>query len=262
MTRLKHPSSALGLRWFSALLLALCMAGRSSAQTVQESPERWLLIFDTSADMNRWLPGTTTELQNQFFQSMSGEMHPGDSVGVWTFAEKLEAGKYPLFNWMPGKASEEAASLVDFLDYEKYKGKTKFAALRPALRQVIADSQRLTILIFCDGKDEFKLTPYDEGINETFRVMQADRKKVKAPFVVVVRTQNGKFVGATVNLPPGSLSFPAFPPLPPAASVAPANLAPEALPVIPAPAPPAVPLVIVGTNVVTNQFEIKKLSGQ
>jgi hypothetical protein len=262
MIRLKHPSSALGLRWFSALLLALCMVGRSSAQTVQEPPERWLLIFDTSADMNRWLAGTTTELQNLFFQSMSGQMNQGDSVGVWTFAEKLETGKYPLFNWMSGKAADEAASLIDFLDYEKYKGKTKFAALRPALQQVIADSPRLTILIFCDGKDEFKLTPYDEGINETFRVMQADRKRVKAPFVVVVRTQNGKFVGATVNLPPGSLSFPAFPPLPPPADVAPGNLAPEALPVTPAPAPPAAPLVIVGTNVVTNQSEIKKLSGQ
>ena len=262
MIRLKHPSSALGLRWFSALLLALCMVGRSSAQTVQEPPERWLLIFDTSADMNRWLAGTTTELQNLFFDSMSGQMNQGDSVGVWTFAEKLETGKYPLFDWMSSKAAAEAASLVDFLDYEKYKGKTKFAVLRPALQQVIANSQRLTILIFCDGKDEFKLTPYDEGINETFRLMQADRKRVKAPFVVVVRTQNGKFVGATVNLPPGSLSFPAFPPLPPPADVAPANLAPEALPVTPAPAPPAAPLVIVGKTVVTNQTEIKKLSGQ
>ncbi len=259
---LKHFPSALGLRWFSALLLALCLVGRSSGQTLAEPPGRWLLIFDTSADMNRWLAGTTTELQNLFFQSMSGQLHPGDSVGVWTFANKLQTGRYPLFNWQPGNAAEEAARLIDFLDYQKYIGKTKFAVLRPALRQVIENSQRLTILIFCDGKDELKLTPYDDGINATFRAMQADRKRVKDPFVVVIRTQNGSFVGATVNLPPGSLDFPVFPPLPLPAEVAPANVAPEVLPVIPAPPPPAAPLVIVGTNVVTNQSEIKKLSGQ
>jgi hypothetical protein len=261
MIQLKQSPSTLGLRWFCASLVALCLLGRSSAQTVQEPPERWLLIFDTSTAMNRWLAGTTTELQNLFFDRMSGQLHQGDSIGVWTFAEKLETGKYPLFNWVPVKAADESAALVDFLDYEKYKGKTKFAVLRPALRQVIENSQRLTIVIFCDGKDELKLTPYDDGINGTFRAMQADRKKVKDPFVVVVRTQNGSFVGATVNLPPGSLDFPAFPPLPLPADVAPANVTPEAPPFTPAPAPPAAPLVIVGTNVVTNQSEIKKLSG-
>ncbi len=202
--------------------------------------------------MEHWLPGTTTELQNLFFSNLSGQLQAGDSVGVWTFDEKLHSGRYPLFTWQPQIAADEASRLINFLDFEHYSGRTRLAALKPLLGRVIAHAQRLTIVIFCDGKDKLKLTPYDDGINRVFDTMQADRKKVKVPFVVVIRTQEGKFVGATVNLPPGNLDLPVFPPLPQPVQIVPAN---------PPPAAPAPPLVIVGTNVLTNPDEIKKVSG-
>ena len=261
MIQSKTSRLAKRIRWYSGLLAFLMLFGRASGQTAVETPQRWLLIFDTSVTMERWLPGTTTEMQNLFFDSMSGQLQAGDSVGVWVFADKLHTDKVAPFTWLPGKAAEASSRLTDFLDYEHYSGKTRFAVLGPVLRRIIADSQRLTIVIFCDGKDELNLTPYDANINHTFSEMQADRKKNKVPFVLVVRTQNGKFIGATVNLPPGSLDFPTFPPLPVSAGpgstkapVAPAGAEPA--PTISAP-----PLVIVGTNVLTNSEAIKKVSG-
>lgn len=248
-----------------AALAAMVLFSHASAQSLLEPPQRWLLVFGTSITMKGWLPATTTDVENVFVSSMSGQLHEGDSVGVWTYAEKLRAGDYPLFAWVPRLAASETSDLTDFLDRTHYLGSARFAVLQPALKRVIAHSQRLTIVIFCDGLDNLKLTPYDDGINQTFKQMKGDRKKSKQPFVVVIRTQNGGFVGATVNLPPGNLDFPPFPPLPQDTEVVPA-IVPASLP--PAPAvtlpPPVVtapPLVIVGTNIITNPDELKKAAG-
>jgi len=261
MIPLKQLASITGFGRVLLLLTALLLPAPAPAQDGYQPPQRWLLIFDTSTPMQRWLPGTTTELQNLFFSNLSGELRAGDSVGVWTFDEKLHAGRYPLFTWQPQNAADEASRLINFLDFEHYSGHTRFAALQPLLGRVIAHSPRLTIVLFCDGKDKLKLTPYDDGINRVFDVTQADRKKVKDPYVVVIRTQQGKFVGATVNLPPGSVDLPAFPPLPQPAQISPPSPAQDLSGPVAPPAPPAPPLVIVGTRVLTNADEIKKISG-
>jgi hypothetical protein len=261
MIYLKISRSAKWIRCFPVLLAVLMLSGRAYGQPETEPPQRWLLIFDTSVTMERWLHGTTTELQNLFYGSMGGELRAGDSIGVWVFSDKLHTDRSLPFTWMPAKAASDSSQIIDLLTHEHYLGKTKFSVLQPVLRRVIADSQRLTIVLFCDGKDELKLTPYDDSINGAFRAMQADRKKVKAPFILVVRTQHGKFVGATVNLPPGSLDFPVFPPLPASDNPVPAHPPVTVLPAEPAPVVTAPPLVIVGTKVVTNQDDIKKATG-
>ena len=249
----------LGIAGLALVLATLVLGSRASAQSLMAPPQRWLLIFDTSVTMRNWLPATTTELQNVFISSMSGQLRDGDSVGVWTFNKQLRTGDYPLIPWIPGQAAAEASELTSFLDKTHYLSSTHFAVLGPAWKQVIAHSQRLTIVIFCDGLDDMKLTPYDAGINQTFMQLKDAHKKSRQPFVVVVRTQEGQFVGATVNLPPGNLDFPPFPPLPVYIDAVPTNM-PPAVTAPPAPVVTA-PLVIVGTNVVTDTNELKKVTG-
>jgi hypothetical protein len=261
MIYLKISRLAKWIRCLPVLLAVLILSGRAFGQPVMEPPQRWLLIFDTSVTMERWLHGTTTELQNLFYGSMSGQLRAGDSVGVWVFDKKLHTDRYLPFTWQPAKAADETSQLKDFLTQQHYLGNTKFSVLQPVLRRVIADSQRLTIVLFCDGKDELKLTPYDDNINTAFRAMQADRKKAREPIILVVRTQHGKFVGATVNLPPGNLDFPAFPPLPASDYPVPVHPPIAVLPAEPPPVVTAPPLVIVGTKVVTNEDDIKKVTG-
>ncbi|MGA2869847.1 MAG: hypothetical protein ABSF34_11900 [Verrucomicrobiota bacterium] len=247
-----------GTRWLAAALAALVLFSHASAQTAApEQPQRWLLIFDTASTMKKFVPATTAELQNLFFGSISGQVRVGDSVGVWTFGKKLYAGEYPQLTWMPGQAAADAASLTIFLKNQHYVDKTTYAALHPVLDKVIAHSQRLTVIIFCDGRDNLTLTPYDKEINQTFREIKAVQKDLKVPFVLVVRTQEGQFVGATVNMPPGSLDLPPFPLLPQPVETVPAN--PAQTPVnAPPPVVPAPSLIIVGTNVLTNTNGLKQ----
>jgi hypothetical protein len=251
-----------GMHCLVAALVATVLFSRASAQSLLEPPQRWLLVFETSIAMKNCLPATAVEVQNIFISGMSSQLRLADSVGVWTFGKKLRTGDYPLFAWVPRMAASDATDLINFLDRQHYLDSARFGVLRPALKQVIAHSQRLTIVIFCDGLDDFKLTPYDDGINQTFKQLKDGRNKMQQPFVVVVRTQNGEFVGATVNLPPGNLDFPPFPPLPQDLQAAPPNS--PSPPAVVVPPPPVIvqpPLVIVGTNVITNTNELEKTSG-
>jgi len=263
-----HSKSSRARRLF-AVLSALVLFACGAVQSAPESPQRWLFIFDTSSAMKRRLPATTAELENLFVKTINDQLSAGDSIGVWTFDEKLHTGELPLLTWNPQSAAVISSNLAAFIHRQHYAGKTTFAALEPALEQVIDGSKRLTVIIFCDGADDLQLTPYDDGINQTFHRAQVERNNSHQPFVLVVRTQNGKFIGATVNFPPGSFDLPQFPP-PEEIEMAPAKMTPTNPPPPMVAAPPPViplppvislpPLIIVGTNVGTNLAELEKIS--
>ena len=237
-------------RFVAALLAGIFLAGPLPAAPEPPVENRFLLIFDTSSAMKKREPAVENAIDNLLATSLRGELHEGDSIGVWTFDKDLRTGEFPLMRWDPPSAAAIAEGLKDFLRKHRYAGETSFAALQPFLDGVVKNSQRLTVLIFCDGQSEINWTPYDNAINKALGERQAERKKNKQPFILLLRSQLGEYVGCTVGLPPELIGFPQFPPLP----------APEIKPVPPAPtnAPPVVPqstlppLVIIGTKVGTN----------
>jgi hypothetical protein len=224
----------------------LIPAGRAQ-QVSQNNDSRFLFIFDTSADMKKRLPAVRAELNQLMSASLGGQLRSGNSLGVWTFDQDLHTGQFPLQHWRPDDAETITSGINDFVGNQHYANKTRFDALQPELNEVIQNSPRLTVLIFCDGEDEIKWTPYDSGINQVFQQRLAEQKKTRQPFVLVLRMQLGQYAGCTLNFPPGMVSFPAFPPLPQPAAVNP----PPPAPVIP-PQPRGSPLIIIGTKVGTN----------
>jgi len=244
------PRIAAVLRWFFAGVAAVLLFSPPSGRAAPE--ERWLLIFDTSAAMKKRLPAVEVAVKNFFTTGGSGQLQAGDSVGVWTFDQQLRTGQFPLIHWPPVNVGETASNLVAFVRQQHFTGKTSFAALQPLLGEVINHSERLTVIVYCDGQDVISWTPYAEGINRTFGQNQDERKSARQPFALLLRTQQGKFTGCAVNFPPGTFSIPAFPPLPAPPVVKTELLTGSAL-VASKPTPLVVPsLVIVGTNVGTN----------
>ena len=226
----------------------LIPAGR--AQTApQISGGRYLFIFDISAEMKKRLPAVQNEVNELMSTSMGGQLHAGDSIGVWVFDRDLQTRQFLQERWMPEDAVTIASSINKFVGKQRYANNTRFDALQPQLNQLIQNSGRLTVLIFCDGEDEIKWTPYDAGINQVFQQRLAEQKKTGQPFVLVFRTQLGKYAGCTMNFPPGMVSIPDFPP-PPAP---PAPASPPPAPVV-KPPPPIIgpPLIIIGKKVETN----------
>lgn len=237
------------------LLLWLWLA----ASVAQAEPERWLFIFDTSSAMKKRLPAVENEIKILFTTSIGGNFHQGDSIGVWTYNRKLRMGEFPLTTWMPDQASATADQLGAFLRKQSYASGTTFTNVRPMLERVVKDSERLTVILFTDGESDVIGTPYDSGINETLRQTAAERKAVRQPAVVVLRSQLGKYVGATVNFPPSMVTIPPFPRLPREIKLTVTNPPVVTAPVA-RPATSAVPaLIIVGTRVSTNVQEAAQL---
>lgn len=236
-----------------ALLVFFQVASNALAQ------DRWLLIFENSSAMKKRMPAVGLELQKLFFTSMGGQMHSGDSLGVWTFDKTLHVGEFPLSTWQPEKADVTASNLVTFLNQRSFKGEVNFNVLQPILGEVVDASQRLTVLIFCEGQGEISWTPYTEAINQSLRQSYAERKKNNQPFVVLLRVQEGKYFGCSVNFPPGEINFPIFPALP--EEVKPSAENRNFNPVATEPAKKIVPLdnsplIIVGKSVVTNLADL------
>ena len=230
-------------RWSCALLAAWLLPASVFAQS--DGPARWLFVFETSSAMHKRLPATEQALKSFFADNSGVRLQAGDSIGVWTCGQKLRTGEFPLATWEPAQAATLTSNLMSFLRAQKSSGDAQLAMLQPALDGVVTDSARFTAVIFCDGDSEITATPYDVGVNQTFRDGRAERKKNAKPFVVVLRSQEGKYIGCTVNFPPGTVNLPPFPPPPPVINTPPRIVAPvKTTPVAPAPS-----LVIVGTNV-------------
>lgn len=239
----RHKLFPVVAKWLCALLAALALPLNAPAQPT--SPERWLLVFDLSPAMKKRLPATEDVLKNFFATSAEGRLQEGDSIGVWTFDEQFHTGQFPLVDWKSNQATALTTNLIGFLRSQKFTSAARLSALQPALASVVAGSERLTVVIFCAGESEITATPYDSGINQSFLDGQAERRKSQQPFVVLIRSLSGKYIGCTVNFPPGTINIPLFlaPPAPtnPPPAVAAVKVTPAVIP----------SLVITGTNVGT-----------
>ncbi len=233
--------------FLAALAGLIFVPGLRAQQPARRVQNRLLLVFDTSSDMKRRLPAEEKAVERLSY-TLFGQFQTGDSIGVWTFSHNLRTGEYPLEQWESGRMPALESNIVTFVKGQRYSKTTSFDDIGPTLDEVVRHSERLTTLIFCDGEGQMSGTPNDAAINAVFRKNDEVMRKARQPFVIVLRSQLGKYVGCTINSA-DAIQLPQFPPLPPPPA---AVVVPQPTPA-PAPPPPApAPLVIIGTHVGTN----------
>ena len=115
------------------------------------------------------------------------------------FNQDLRPGDYPLQTWNPDDAVKIAASIKKFIGDQHYAKSTRFEALQPLLNRVIVNSERLTVIIFCDGETPISGTPFDAGINQAFQEKLAKQKSARQPFVIELRSQLGQYVNCAMG---------------------------------------------------------------
>jgi hypothetical protein len=237
--------------WIFRALGAAIVCAQISRGAQPEPPaveNRLLLVFDTSSAMKKCLPVTRAAVNRLFLSTLSGQLQDGDTIGVWTFGAETGAGRFPLQTWRPEAAATIASNINVFVERQHFGKSTEFGRLMPLVDNLVQDSERLTVLIFCDGNGQFSGTPYDAAVNDLFKRNVRAAQQAKQPFVIVLRSQRGQYVGCQMSSPPSPITFPEFPPLPlppPAQAYVPPLIVTN-LP------PPPPPLIIVGTNVGTN----------
>jgi hypothetical protein len=234
-------------RW---LLLLTGILAVNGLRAEEFQPNRFLLVFETSPTVKKSLPDIQQTLIQLFSGNLQNEMRDNDDLAVWTVGEELHTGTFPLASWSPEDAVVYSDQLKEFLGHQRYTRRASLAALQPLLNRVAKNSERLTVLIFCDSQSHLLGTPYDAGVNGIITNTAAKTKS--SLFVLVLRSYRGAYLGCSVNrsLP---LNFPKFPAPPAAPKPEPPPVAVKPAPMVPPPVVAPVPaLIIVGTNASTN----------
>jgi hypothetical protein len=248
---MQTPRLFRGLRRLIVLLGLLGAAGGVLAAESSQ-PARFLLIFETSPAVKKNLPAIRQSLAHLFATSFQQEIRDDDDLAVWTVDEGLHTGTFPLASWTPENAEAYATQLNDFLSQQKFTRHASLAAIQPLLNRVVKNSERLTVIIYCDSQCRLTGTPYDAGVNETITNAAVKTKRGAGPLILLLRSYQGEYLGCSVNRQ-GTLNFPAFPP-PPAPEPPPVTNKPVVVaPPVSGPVVAPVPaLIIVGTNATTN----------
>lgn len=189
-----------------------CLRAATSTNRLpaQGSEDRFLLIVDTSADMERNAANTSKAVSQLMSTGLAGQARAGDTVGLWTFNEALHTGVFPLQRWTPQTRQKIAAAAGEFMTKVRYEKQSRFEKVIGPLTSVVKDSERITVLILTDGSSKISGTPFDKQINESYRLNYAVQRKQRMPFITVLRAQSGEFTGWRVNTPPFRPEFPPF----------------------------------------------------
>jgi hypothetical protein len=221
----------------AAAVLLGCLGGAQAAGPAapRPQPDRWLLIVDTSAAMERRAKAVEGVAGELLVSGMNGQMHDGDELAIWTFNQELYAGVAPMQTWHAARSNVISGRSTGFLARQIYRDDARLEPVMSAVSNVVADSTNLTVVLLSDGARPLAGTPFDAQINAAWAQHQGALKKTRMPLVTVLRARNGTFIGHGVSFAPWPVEFPAFP-APPPVPVA---------PVAPRPAP-AKPIFISG----------------
>jgi hypothetical protein len=242
----------------SAVLLVSGLNAGAATSTnrlpAQGGEDRFLLIIETSAAMERNAENTQRAVNQLMASGMVGQARPGDTIGLWTFNEELHTGVFPLQQWTPQARPKLLAAATNFMSKVRYEKKVRFEKVVETLRSVVRDSERITVIILSEGSGKISGTPFDEAINDSFRLNYSRQRQQRMPFITVLRAKRGEFIGWRVNTPPFRPEFPAYP-VEPKTTEPPVEMTdtkPEPKPepkaeVKPEPKPPTAPsLIVVG----------------
>lgn len=230
----------------AALLLppgVFAQTNNSPAKAIHEptSGNRFLFIIDTSAAMKS-SAGDMIQAVDDIIQSgASGQLHRGDTLGLWTFNNQLHPGVFPLQTWVPESKNLIAARTKDFLTAQRYSKQSSLPAALDGMFTVIKSSDIITVFIISTGQSPMQGTPFDDQINALYVETTREMKKNRKPIVTVLQAKRGKIIKYTVNALPWPVVIPEVPIPLKVAETEPAPkpaVAPETKPPAPTPPPP------------------------
>ena len=106
------PKTKIPLAVLCRVLLCLCFVTSAfsglaqtrpaaAGQTNRLSTERFLIILDISAAMQKRATNVQRVVSQLFSTSLIEQLHPGDTIGLWTYSAELHTGEFPLQRWTP-----------------------------------------------------------------------------------------------------------------------------------------------------------------
>jgi hypothetical protein len=159
---------------------------------------------------------------------------------MWTFNDALYSGQFPLQRWTKSTRQRVAVTMVQFLQQQHFEKTARPSVFWETLTNIVALSERITVIIVSSGNEAITGTPFDESIAENFSKNKVAQRKANMPFVTILRAYHGSFVSFSVNMAPWPIELPEYPK---EARRAPEPATPKPAPAATKPAPPPMPAV-------------------
>ncbi len=155
--------------------------------------------------------GVLRTLEDLLASKLGGQLHRGDTLGLWTFNKELQTGRVPLQFWSPRSHRTMELRLENFLGEQPYENSANLGKVLPAVETVIKNSDFITVILITEGGRKMHGTPFDDRINEVYKVWFEAQRQVRMPFITVLRAQHGKITDYSVSPAPWPVEMPPLP---------------------------------------------------
>src|SRR5215469_9067721 len=163
--------------WWLLFILVATVCTSFPPGTFGQSSNRWLLIFETTSSMRHRTNGVIDQTQDLLRSGMHGLIHTGDTIGIWTFNDRLYTGEAPLQVWSPEASPNITRHTLQFLRSQPYVKSPRMQEMLTNMLNVVDSSPFITVILFTDGDDPIQGTPFDARINEVYKASYRQQKK-------------------------------------------------------------------------------------
>jgi hypothetical protein len=172
----------------------------------KQRENRFLFIVDTSSAMRGCSNATVQGIVELMESEMRGEFRQGDTIGLWTYNNKLHP-EFPMLVWTKADKDAIVADMAAFLQERHYGKRAHLEKVMPALNQVIKNSKRITVILISDGTGSIQGTPFDKDISNLQKKYARQLRSAHLPFITVLAARDGAVFDYTINFP-GLVSIP------------------------------------------------------
>jgi len=196
---------------FVMALTPFPLLAQADAAKAPLHPDRYLLVVETSRSMQRRADAVLQAVQDLLKSGLGGQLRRGDTLGIWTYNESLQAGRFPLQTWSPEAREGITLRTVAFLKEQTYEKQPSFDKVLPALNRLIEHSPLITIILVSSADEPIHGTAFDIQINQFCQKWHDEQQKARMPFATVLRAEDGRLTDFTVNTPPWPVQLPRLP---------------------------------------------------
>jgi hypothetical protein len=142
--------------------------------------------------------------------SLKGEWQAGDTLEVWTCKEGTYTNILPSVRLPLDARSGSKTRLLSVLQGQVNDRRVAYEQTMPELARLLQKSDFNTVIIVSAGDSELHGTPFDTQINEAYRQWQGEQRKLRLPFITILRAGQGKTAYWSVSPAQWPLELPPF----------------------------------------------------
>ena len=174
---------------------------------LEKQEGRYLFLVETSQAMDADKITLRKSIRSIVESGLNGQMHYGDTIGLWTYNDKLNTD-FPMVMWR-NEHVQDVESAIDFwMSKQKFVHRSDVSKALPLLQNIVKASQKLTIIWITTGNDHLTGLPFDKAIDELQKEFRESFRKQHIPFVTLLAVRKGGLADFTVNPGDAKLRLP------------------------------------------------------